>query len=552
MKKIYLFILLSTFFIKLPAQTFEWAKREGLWAYDYGYGIVTDVWGNVYVAGKYEMAADFSGTILPDRGNHDIYVAQYNSSGTLNWIKTAGGTLGDYAHALAYDGWGSICIAGEIEGYGDSVSFDGSSIKLNCVGDNDVFVAKYDVYGTLIWAKSAGGYWNDKALGVTYDNLGNVYVCGVFIDTAFFETSTIYGHIGGKDIFVAKYDTNGNFQWVRQAGGPGQDEAKAIKCDAFGNIYVCGMYSDSTTFGSTLLTTPNTPTGHYFNTFLSKYSADGTLQWVKTAGGDYDDVAWGLTIDKTNKIYIAGEFNAYAHFDSIPLTTTGNANVFVACYEADGTAQWATSGGGELIDRARGIGTDGTDLYITGQFGDTATFGNYTLIGADSSDIFMARLNNAGNFIWAIAIGGMHDSLETLSYESGNSITADTSGNVFATGSLLDGGIFGSTVLSEWGRTDAFITKISQANVNVAENNDRQQIRIYPNPNNGNFTIDLSQFTDQKIEMIIYDCLGQIIYKRKERSSKINIDLQEQRKGIYFLEVINEDHQAIRCKLIFK
>ena len=75
MKKVYLLILLNLLFFSVSAQNFDWAKREGLWAYDYGYGIVNDNAGNVYVAGKYEENANFSGTVLSNAGNHDIYLA---------------------------------------------------------------------------------------------------------------------------------------------------------------------------------------------------------------------------------------------------------------------------------------------------------------------------------------------------------------------------------------------------------------------------------------------------------------------------------------------
>src|ERR1700752_3409022 len=98
MKKTYLAAAILFLINCIQAQNFNWAKREGLYAYDYGYGIVNDNAGNVYVAGKYEENANFSGTILPNQGNnnHDIFLAKYDAAGTLNWVQTGGGGLGDY------------------------------------------------------------------------------------------------------------------------------------------------------------------------------------------------------------------------------------------------------------------------------------------------------------------------------------------------------------------------------------------------------------------------------------------------------------------------
>ena len=540
-------ILLNLLLINLHGQDFKWTNREGSWAYDYGYGIATDIAGNVYVAGKYEMNANFSGTILSDYGNHNIYIAQYSPSGILNWIRTAGGTYGDYAKALYCDG-SSVYIAGEIEGYGHSITFENSPVTITCIGDNDMFLAKYDLDGNLLWAVSGGGYYSDKALGITADKNGNVYVCGFFTNTAIFSGTTIYGN-GNKEIFIAKYDMNGNFIWIRQAGGPGRDEAKAIKCDASGNVYITGMYEDGKLYESFTLASPQ----DYFNIFLAKYDPDGNLAWVKTAGGNYDDVAWALTIDDAGKIFIAGEFNATATFDTIKLITTGSANIFVACYEDTGTALWAASAGGPLIDRARGIGCDGTNLYITGQFSMSANFGSFSLIGTDSSEIFIARLNNEGDFEWATAVGGPPDSVETLSYESGNSIYAENTGNVYVTGTLLNGGIFGSTAITPYSRSDVFITKLTAGlGVSVVENN-KPEISIYPNPGSGKFTINLNYPDLHKKQISATNCLGQLIYKKTvESSSQLNIDLSAYKKGIYFIEIKTEDHAIFREKIFLQ
>lgn len=542
-------MLLGIVFNNLQSQNFNWAKREGLYQYDYGYGIANDNAGNVYVAGKYEQNANFSGTILPNQGNHDIFLAKYDANGTLGWVSTGGGGSGDYAHALACDGTNNLYLAGEIEYYAPNniIVFPGSSITLVPLGSNDAVITKYDFNGNLLWAKSGGGYNDDKAQAVTYDNAGNVYISGFFTDTAYFGSSTIYGN-GNRDIFIAKYDMNGVFQWVRNAGGSGRDEAKSMKCDAAGNVYVCGMYNTGAVFG----TQTYTCTPGYAEVFLAKYSPIGTLLWVKTAGGAYDDVAWALTMDNAGKIYMTGEFNASAYFGSTQLFTAGNADVFVTCYDASGNVQWAKRGGGAFIDRARGIGCDGTTIFITGQFGFSASFGSGNLTAPDSSDIFFASLDNAGNFIRSASVGGVPDSLETLGYESGIAICAEASGNVYATGSLLNGGVFGNIVLSPYSRTDVFVTKISQltgVNTLISPN---EFVFIYPNPTEGNLVIDFVQPVNQKIEMSIINCFGQVIDKRTEINSGVNIDLSEQESGVYFIELRKEEKNILRKKIIIQ
>lgn len=454
MKKFNLIVLLlitmSTY-----AQQFQWAKRGGLWAYDYGEGISTDPYGNVYIAGKYEENAIFSGVTLPCQGNHDIYTAKYDPYGNLLWIRTGGGPSGDYAHAVCTNST-NVYISGEIEGSNTTIKFPGSSITLTAWGNNDVMCAKYDLNGNLIWAKRDGGYNNEKAQGVAVDPNGNLYVCGYYENTTDFGNNW-FGCAGAQDAFLVKYDANGNFQWVRHMGGPGRDEGKGLKCDAAGNVYMCGMYKNGCNFMGQYLSAPN----GYVNAYLAKIDPYGNLKWVRTGGGNWDDVGWALTIDNYGKIFMTGEFNADANFSGQHVYTSGSADVFVACYLSDGTLSWVKKGGGTQVDRARGIGTDGNNIYVTGQFGGTAYFGSSYRTAVDGSDIFMACMNNSGTWMWMNAAGGpADDPTETLGFESGIAICAQANGNVYATGAMLNGASFGGTYLSPYSRTDVYITKL--------------------------------------------------------------------------------------------
>jgi hypothetical protein len=561
MKKLLIWMLLNVAFISIKAQTVAWAKKGGLWAYDYGYGIANDNSGNVYVAGKYELNANFSGVILPNHGNHDIYVAKYDPAGNLSWIRTAGGYTGDYAWALACDGL-YVYVTGEIEGSGAVITFDGSPITLTAQGANDVFIAKYTTSGTLLWARRAGGYDDEKPRGITYDNFGNVFVCGYFQSYISFPGTTLYGS-GNLDIFIAKYDAFGNFLWAKKAGSAGRDEAKGIKCDASGNVYITGMHNNGCNFGSVWLASP----GGNSNMFLAKYSPSGNLLWAKTGGSSYEDLGWSVTIDALGKIYVSGEFNANANFGGTTIYTSGGQDIFVACYDSGGNIVWVRKAGGAGDDRAKGIAVAGSAVYITGQFGGAATFGPFTKFAADNADIFVACINsNTGNFNWVTAAGGPPDALEPVGYESGNAICAQTSGNVYATGSTLDGATFGNTSLSAFARTDMFVVKLLSApsdrsdeellstatEADKSDNIVKAELKIYPNPSTGNFSIELNSSDNLKYTLIIFNSLGQIVEQQEVRTPVFtNVDLADREKGFYFIELKNSE-AMLRKKIVLE
>ncbi len=596
MRKLYVWLLMNLCLLSASAQYFEWAKKGGLWAYDYGYGITTDNYGRVYLAGKYEKNAVFNNTTLPCQGNHDIYLAQYSPSGSLNWIRTAGGYTGDYATCVATDGTSAVYIGGEIEGSGAIIKFVGSNITLKCEGSNDIVIAKYNMSGTLLWARRAGGPYYEKALGITVDKYGNVYACGLFQKRAKFGgTTTVYGR-GDNDIWIAKYDSNGNFLWVRTAGSGGRDEAKGIKCDDNGNVYITGLYKNGCKFGSQYLYAP----GSYMQCFIAKYSPSGNLQWVKTGGGSWDDIGWGITY-MDGLLYIAGEFNGTSSFSGKSIYTTGRADIFVACYDQGGNILWINKAGGKSADRARGIGSAAGKLYITGQYGGYAKFGPYSKTAADHQDIFMACLDKYGTFKWVMAAGGGADKPEDLGYESGNTICAEANGNVYASGAMLDGASFGSTYLSRWSRTDVFICKIKTGSASsksdsleekraitaleelmpeedlidadIMEETDEfnnaiaektagnadnlknkfadENVIVFPNPSAGNITVDIPG-REAEADILIYNCAGQMIQSRRIKApSQVNLDLSSENKGIFFL-MIRTEGAVVKRKIVIQ
>jgi hypothetical protein len=444
MKKLYtVMFLCGMISTQIFGQKFDWAQRGGHYAYDYGWATATDAAGNVFVAGKFEESgAMFGSFTVQCAGNHDIFVAKYNPQGVIQWIKTAGGPGGDYAHAVCVDPSGNVIIAGEVE---DTAHFGNVHVAAKSK-DNDIFIAKYSTNGDIMYVKLAGGYTNDKAYAVASDKDGNAYITGHIEGTASFGSFNITS-VGAKDVFVAKYNSTGVEQWAVRAGGPNTDEGKGISVNASGELYVTGFYRGTADFNSS--TTIASKSAGYDDIFVARYDLLGNLVWVKTAGSDYDDDAWALTTTSTGKIYVTGEYNAYCVFDANhALTTSGQADMFIASYDNTGAVQWVQTGGGPSIDRARGICSDATGtVFVTGQFGTKGVFGTTTLSAPDESDIFVASYDPTGKFKWALSAAGPADPQDSLGFESGLAIAVDNAGIVYVSGCYLGTTSFGATQL---------------------------------------------------------------------------------------------------------
>ena len=143
-------------------------------------------------------------------------------SPSFRWVEKSGGPGNDYGYGIAVDGAGNSYVAGSFNG---SATFGETSVISQ--GGADIFIAKYDNGGNLLWVRSAGGATNDAASAVAVDGSGNCYVTGVFQGTATFGNTSLTS-AGGPDIFIAKYDSAGNFVWARQAGGSSDDRGYAV------------------------------------------------------------------------------------------------------------------------------------------------------------------------------------------------------------------------------------------------------------------------------------------------------------------------------------
>lgn len=349
--------------------------------------------------------------------------------------------------SIACDPSGNILVTGSFAGTNTL-----GSTALISAGLSDMFLAKYDSAGNLLWARRAGGASYDEGRGVATDGAGNAYVTGLFQGVASFGNSNLTSS-GQSDVFVAKYDPAGTLAWVQRAGGNDFDESHAIVLDAATNIYLTGYFDANATFGGILLRNNSGSS----DVFVAKTDSRGVFLWARQAGGNGEDIGAAVVSDGTN-IYVTGCFETSATFGSTNLTsngTTGAKDVFLAAYDATGTLRWVQQAGGAGDDCGHALALDSSGtIYMTGEFLSPAAFGTTNLVGS-GKDIFLAKYGPTGNLGWVRKAGGNNN----IYGDSGQGVQVDRAGSVYVAGYFSGTASFGVTNLASSGFDDLFVAK---------------------------------------------------------------------------------------------
>ena len=422
--------------------SFVWAKQFGGTLGSNGNALVVDAAGNVYTTGQ------FKGTIDCDPGPGTYYLSQptgpamfiskLDANGNFLWAKQFWGTnIGSYS--IAIDASGNVYTTGFFQGTAD---FDPGPLiyNLTTTSGTNIFISKLDNNGNFVWAKKLGGLFNtySTGFGIAVDASGNVFTTGQFDNTVDFDPGPAVVYvtaIGFEDIFISKLDSNGNFVWVKQIGATYNETASAITLDAAGNILLTGYFQGTVDFD------PG-PAAHEIDAiasidaFVLKLDNDGNFAWVKGMGGILDDLSLSIATDAAGNVYTTGYFSGTCDFNpgaaSFPLTAAGGSDIFILKLTANGNFAWAEQVGGISDDRGFGITVDQTgNVYATGYFQGTANLdpgpGVYNFTSKGGFDIFILKLNSAGNFLWAKQIGGAHEDI-------GYSIKTDAAESIYTTG----------------------------------------------------------------------------------------------------------------------
>jgi len=266
-----------------PEGTRQWAKTLG--------GSDDDAFFGVTVAGDDSIIAvgdtySTDGDFPPSRGRSDALLVRYSPDGTQQWAKTTGGSTSDEFSSVAVADDGSIIAAG------CASSPDGDFPPSQ--GAMDPLIVKYSPDGTQKWAKTLGGSGADFFTSVAVAKDGSLVAAGYVYST----DGDFPPRKGLSDAVIAKYGPDGTRQWVKTAGGSGDDDFNGVAVASDGSIIAVGTVSP------TDVDLP--PTHGVMDALMIKYEPDGTMRWAKTLGGADPDWFIHVTVAKDGNVMAVG------------------------------------------------------------------------------------------------------------------------------------------------------------------------------------------------------------------------------------------------------
>lgn len=435
---------------------YSWMKSFGTALDETANDIVTDSDDNIFITGTFTGVLTVQGQSVTSLGGSDYYVAKFTPQGDLVWLKSGGSSGNDEGVAIDVDSDDNIIVAGNSYA---SPSYNGNTYTSR--GDKDAFVLKITNNGDFIFAKTIGFYLEDAAYDVVVDNDNNIAVAGYYQSMIQFGSYT-QSAMGAKDLFVVRFDPNGNFQWATNFGSYSDDKVVAITCDASNNLYIIGEFADILRLGAGYQSAGES------DVFVIKLlGTNGGYSWALKRGSALADEAMGIATDPSGIVYIAYKDAALSKTVFEKINAYGTTVLSSRQYPSEVT-----------INKL--LCTDATSVYMAGMFLGNVDFGSDYVI-ANSGAFFIIKYNsylNLDNEFYGNA----------TRYSSVNSIYVDNTNSLLAAGefdTMLSLGLDTQTAVGE---KDALVIKfesyISSGEITVGNNN--------CDPNNMSVSIDVN------------------------------------------------------------
>ncbi len=374
----------------------------------------------------------------------------------LTWSTYIGGEGEDAANAVAMDADEFIYTSGYTS---SATGMSASGFQMSYGGGSfDAYLAKFDSLGNKLWCTYYGGNKSDYGTNLCSDASGHIYITGTTNSTTFSIFDGFQNSIGGSfDAFLVKFDTDGNRIWSTYYGGNGYDSGKGVVVDGDNNVCLAGSTTSTNNIASGGYQNVN---GGLYDAFIVKFTADGDRLWGTYYGGLADDECRAVCVNPLNDIFIIGltKSNANIALGGYDNLYAANNDVFITKFTAEGLLDWGTYYGGNQDDNGNGIQCDEFgNVYVAIQSSSTTGFdcNGYNLTNNGGFDGVFAKFAGEGNLIWATYFGGLADDYGKALYVKNNFVYA--TGYTSSPNNIADGGIQNTIN----GLADAFIVKFN-------------------------------------------------------------------------------------------
>jgi hypothetical protein len=457
---------------------------------DAGYTVKVGCGGAQYFAGSFSSTVQFGDTQLVSFGGADAFLAKRDSTGEVVWAIQAGGSSNDFAYDLALDKADNIYVTGEF--YNDA-TFGSTDGKDRSVSGNGytIFLARYSSTGVLAWVQTGviaygGDYnWGD---GVAVEpTTGTVYVAGISQTDTTFSSADGTNHVvpgnGAWHMVLAKYNTNGIFQWGETNSASINSAGYSVAVDAKANAYVVGWFENQSTFFShnghditiTGFSPADSDSDYPSDAFLVKYDSQGNAQWANHIGG-YKAIGNAVAVSPAGEISLAGFIGNIDYGTGREKTTTVtsqppgqnqdlgggdytnpyNRDIVIATWDGTGVLERALRVGGQENETANGVAYDATGrLWVTGGFQGTLKIGSQTLVGNNQQNLFLLQFSGNTFLQGASAVNA------GILGERMSGISVGPAGGIAVTGPYEGTAVFGNTKLTSEGGSDIFLSRLN-------------------------------------------------------------------------------------------
>ena len=538
MKKLFLFIFL--FIQHAYSQTTIWTSHLGGGAADDASGACTTT-GEYFASGRFRGTNFFTDVDTLNATSHgDLFVTKINSNGNIEWLKQIYCFNPDTT-CLSYIGNNLIIDETNQVFYINGVFCDHilvDSIVVYSSGDYDIFLAKFDFNGNCIWAKSAGGVDRDTPVGFAINDDHELYLSGYSSSPISFDTIQ-----SQRGTFIAKYNADGYCIWAKNISPNFTFVGGLMKCFN-SKILICGSGGRD----SISIDTIKTSHQGYRSVVLACFDLNGNIEWVKEGTFFIESLINSISVDGNGNIYNVGYFKDTLNFDGQMLITyPGQTDMFLIKHDSLGNFIWKKQflSNDYSLPGDISVNTDG-NIYITGILRDTATFGSNIVIPNNIQDMFLAHFDSSGECLGVLNYG----------YAVGGNVSQDFNMKPYVITHFKNTVNLGLSTYVSHGNYDILISKydILDGVINPMKQK-LYELNIYANPTSGACNISLpDEFNNEKILVLsIIDNTGKLIQQNKINiyDGTIKLSLEAEAKGIYNVSLSN-GKRSYSGKIVFE